>query len=124
MRVDHGISPYVHTLNRSQSSVLRTMLRFRRKYPSLQAMCQRNCAQRTKIGFEIKNPCSERPSGAIFHQISDFIKISKIQQNAPVSLARACRSDFRPKVQTSDGFSEQVLDSWKFMVSIFMSGVI
>ena len=32
--------------------------------------------QRTENDFEISNPSSERPSGAIFHQFSDFIKIS------------------------------------------------
>ena len=50
---------------------------WQRRYLSLQAMYWRNCAQRTEVGFEIANPCSERPSGAICHQISDFIKISK-----------------------------------------------
>ena len=37
MRVDLGISSYGHTLNRSQSRVLRTMLLLSKTYPSLQS---------------------------------------------------------------------------------------
>ena len=42
----------------------------------------------------------------------------------PGSLAKAWFSDFRPKTQTSDELSEQVLDSWRCLVSIFMSGLL